>query len=360
MPNTQLICPEALPLGPGVVVSGSHVFTVCVNQPGPGYSPEEVFTIAAYNLATGALLGTPFTVELPYPIYGGATGPALSADGSTLFASFGNVIYAVATATGVPRWLFRASGGIHTAPVVNVALGVLHFADDDFNVYALDSGTGALLWTHVLSGQVFTNAALAGGYLFVGSVDGVVSCLVASTGALVWSVYVGGAPGSPSVDSALRVYVGSANATFFCLDGNTGAVLWSAVTDGAIVTQPAIGVGTAYVTTQAGTLFAYADRQPPTIVMTAFPAAGALTPIAGVVRGLPPTAPPTAFQVVLYVRDAYGVNWWIKPFPGVGLELNGAGGFTISGWASTPGTDALVTDFALFVIPTSTAVISSE
>ena len=43
-----------------------------------------------------------------------------------------------------------------------------------------------------------------------------------------------------------------------------------------------------------------------TITITAFPAAGALTPISGVVTGL---VAPTAYVAVLYVRDAFGANW---------------------------------------------------
>ena len=92
------------------------------------------------------------------------------------------------------------------------------------------------------------------------------------------------------------------------------------------------------------------------ITITAFPAAGALTPISGVVSGL---VTPAAFEAVLYVRSGDGVNWWIKPHPGTSVVLDSTGAFSFVGWASNPTTDVAVTRFALAIIPVGAAIIPS-
>ena len=92
------------------------------------------------------------------------------------------------------------------------------------------------------------------------------------------------------------------------------------------------------------------------ITITAFPAAGALTPISGVVSGL---ANPAAFEAVLYVRSGDGVHWWIKPQPGTFAVLDVTGAFSFVGWAFNPTTDVAVTAFALAIIPIGTAIIPS-
>ena len=92
------------------------------------------------------------------------------------------------------------------------------------------------------------------------------------------------------------------------------------------------------------------------ITITAFPAAGALTPISGTVSGL---TNPAAFEAVLYVRSGDGVHWWIKPQPGTFAALDATGSFTFAGWASNPPTDVSVTAFALAIIPIGTAIIPS-
>ena len=92
------------------------------------------------------------------------------------------------------------------------------------------------------------------------------------------------------------------------------------------------------------------------ITITAFPAAGALTPISGVVTGL---VTPPAFNAVLYVRSGDGVHWWIKPQPGTSAALDATGSFSFVGWASNPSTDVAVTMFAIAIIPVVAAIIPS-
>ena len=93
------------------------------------------------------------------------------------------------------------------------------------------------------------------------------------------------------------------------------------------------------------------------IVIQAFPAAGTLGPIVGILKGI---SNPTAYQVVLYVQDSGAVNWWIKPTPGSFTTVNAASQFSFYNWAPTPITDRLVHAFAFFVIPLGVSINDGE
>ena len=139
-------------------------------------------------------------------------------------------------------------------------------------------------------------------------------------------------------------------------------------------TTPAVVNGRVFFGSTNGVVFAYGlpggGGSPPVtpnnfpapspgaavITITAFPAAGALTPISGTVSGL---TNPAAFEAVLYVRSGDGVHWWIKPQPGTFAALDATGAFTFAGWASNPPTDVSVTAFALAIIPVGAAIIPS-
>jgi hypothetical protein len=89
--------------------------------------------------------------------------------------------------------------------------------------------------------------------------------------------------------------------------------------------------------------------------LTAFPAAGALTPIAGFVTGLPSAA--TNFRVVCYISTDGGANFYIKPQAGSSTTLAADGSFSIN-WASNPGGDAGANVFRLYVISNDTPVVT--
>ena len=69
-----------------------------------------------------------------------------------------------------------------------VANGVVYVGAGDGNVYALNAGTGAKLWSYA-SGKryMYSSPAVANGVVYIGSDDGNVYALNASTGAKLWS-----------------------------------------------------------------------------------------------------------------------------------------------------------------------------
>ena len=66
-------------------------------------------------------------------------------------------------------WRFATGAQVLATPVV--AAGFVYFGSDDGNFYALDIQTGRPAW-HYATGEVRSSASLAGGHLFVGSLNG--------------------------------------------------------------------------------------------------------------------------------------------------------------------------------------------
>jgi hypothetical protein len=99
-----------------------------------------------------------------------------------------------------------------------------------------------------------------------------------------------------------------------------------------------------------------AGGQQPVLVMTAFPAPGAITPIAGRVDHL---AFPGSHQAVLYIAAPDG-NWWIKPQPSIARQLSPTGAFDFTDWASYPPGDINMQQAHLFVMPLGTSFPNGE
>ncbi len=54
-----------------------------------------------------------------------------------------------------------------------MANGVVYVGSNDDNVYALNAGTGALLWKYTTRGQIdFSSPSVANGVVYVASLDG--------------------------------------------------------------------------------------------------------------------------------------------------------------------------------------------
>jgi len=96
------------------------------------------------------------------PIYVGASGVYLPhGQPPTMYAlGFGGGLF----------WQYTPNGNIESSPAV--ANGVVYFGADDFNLYALDAGSGALLWNYTTGSPVKSSPAVANGVVYVGSDDG--------------------------------------------------------------------------------------------------------------------------------------------------------------------------------------------
>jgi len=196
------------------------------------------------------------------------------------------------TASGIGlKWSYTTGSDVASSPAVTN--GLVYFGAGDYNVYALDAGTGAKVWSYTTGSFIASSPAVANGIVYVGSWDGNVYALDARTGAKVWS-YPAGGTSSPAVANGIIyvgssdsnvyalnasgdelwsyttgdqvrsspavvngvVYIGSWDDNVYALNANSGAKLWSYTTGNAVYSSPAVANGVVYVCSNDGNLYA--------------------------------------------------------------------------------------------------------
>lgn len=122
-----------------------------------------------------------------------------------------------------------------------VAGGRLFVGSMDGVLYARDATTGGPLWQFATGGPIRHSAAIAGALVIVGSHDGNTYAVDASNGAVRWTSLTGPTATAPLVDAAAgRVYVASTTGLLTALDSTTGGLLWQFQAGAPILTSPAL------------------------------------------------------------------------------------------------------------------------
>src|SRR5579859_5367625 len=156
---------------------------------------------------------------------------------------------------GIDRdWSFTSGYAVESSPAV--AGGVVYIASLDGNVYALSAATGAKLWSYTTGNQVASSPAVTGGVVYIGSADGNVYALNAVTGAKLWNFTTGGFVGSSPAVAGGVVYIGSWDRNVYALNAATGAKLWNYTTGGQVDSSPAVAGGVVYVGSDDGNVYA--------------------------------------------------------------------------------------------------------
>jgi outer membrane protein assembly factor BamB len=230
---------DLLPL-PVPVVAGDTLYAAA----GPG-------SVAAWRSADGSLLWQSQPVAVPVdPAYGTgyASLPEPVVAAGIVYFSAGQTVRAVRAADGSLLWSSPAlqPENLYTPPVL--ADGRLFLVARDDSLYALDAGSGAVLWhapdpgTAGLPFIAFPASpalpVVQDGVVYYAPLDGP-RALATSTGALLWHLAAGDPSAGPSpVVAAGAVYVAmggnltvlgtrtGAPATLWALNARTGAVKW--------------------------------------------------------------------------------------------------------------------------------------
>lgn len=169
---------------------------------------------------------------------------------------FEHKLHAYDALTGEERWALQATGAVSAVTVVGQRLFV---QTNSYQVYALDSLTGAILWQKRVPYAASTaHPAVASGSVFVAA-DNKVRALRARDGSLRWKVNLPAvAFSSPTVVNGV-VYEGVVEAGVYALSAKTGAVLWHQPVGGGTETTPSVDAHSVYVGDGDGNLYAF-DR----------------------------------------------------------------------------------------------------
>jgi outer membrane protein assembly factor BamB len=166
-------------------------------------------------------------------------------------------LYALDSSTGAPLWSDQLNT-FNSSPAV--ADGLVYVGTDDDYLYALDALTGAQLWSYKTGWVVRSSPAVANGVVYVGSYDDNVYALNATTGALLWTFATGDqVDSSPAVVDGV-VYIGSGDHNIYALDAGSGAKLWRYTTGDAVYSSPAVANGVVYAGSRDGNVYALDAR----------------------------------------------------------------------------------------------------
>ena len=143
---------------------------------------------------------------------------------------------------------------------VAVSNGVVYVGSDDDKLYAINaagSNEGAVLWSYLTGGLVYSSPAVAYGFVYAGSSDGNMYAFNAHSGAVQWEVATGGPLESPAVANGV-VYVSSRSSSLFAIDAYYGEVLATGVTGFSFLGNPTISDGVVYFSSYTYNTYAFA------------------------------------------------------------------------------------------------------
>jgi outer membrane protein assembly factor BamB len=151
---------------------------------------------------------------------------------------------------------FDTGGYVNSSPAV--ANGTVYFGSYDGNVYAIDAGTGALIWQFSSPQSYFySSPAVANGIVYIGGGDNYMHAIDASTGVSIWEFQIlhSAIVSSPVVVNGI-VYFGSTDSSIYALNAATGALEWQFVTGKSVLSSPAVANGIVYIGSEDGNLYA--------------------------------------------------------------------------------------------------------
>jgi len=184
----------------------------------------------------------PGTVKWTFQTEAAIWGSPTVQDGTVYIGSDDGNLYALSASSGDVKWKFAAGGIVRSTPVL-AGDGRAYISSDDGFVYAVDSLTGAQAWrsdignvtaVRDVSGNadptfdyVQSSPVVVENRLYVGSADGNVYALDAGTGEILWKFETGAkVRATPAVADGV-VYIGSWSGVFHALDAETGQPRWS-------------------------------------------------------------------------------------------------------------------------------------
>ncbi len=136
-------------------------------------------------------------------------------------------------------WTFSDQGaGFEAGPVI--AGGTVYVGSLDGHFYAVDLTTGERRWSFESDLGFTAPAAVRGSRVYVGDVDGRFHCLAAADGELLWDFETAGEIDSGANFHGDRVLVGSQDGRLYCLDALSGELHWSYESDDQIRCFPSV------------------------------------------------------------------------------------------------------------------------
>jgi outer membrane protein assembly factor BamB len=256
--------------------------------------------IWALDASTGSLLWTYQTPLYPWAGVTAAAGTVWVA-GTDPFLSSGT-LYALDDVTGTLKWSAPLGAGGGSAPLFahgNVYVGTWNGFQG--SILAFNAFTGDPVWTSdTFCGFWFDTPAYDGTNLYVGDTCGAVRALDSTTGATIWTGYAGYSVQSSSALVNGSLFVTSWDGNLYVFDTATGALVDEHfLSFFGSSSHPAVGLGYVWLEDTGGTLYAFGA-----------PGAGVMASL----QALPDTASVEVGLAIRFHAQAYDV--FGNPSPG--------------------------------------------
>ncbi len=214
-------------------------------------------TLYKINANTGVLIkkmtiagASPFSIKAT-PI----------ADGKLIYlATTNNNLYAIDTGSGAVTWTFPADGPLESSPAIYN--GQVYFASTAGTIYCVDKTNGNLTWSYSVGApKSFTSSpSICPPFLYIGCSDSAMYSMYltspTTTGINKWIFKTGGAINSSPAAAAGKCIFGSNDFKVYCVDTSTGLKIWSDSTNSNINSSPVIYGQVVYIGSNDYNLYA--------------------------------------------------------------------------------------------------------
>lgn len=139
---------------------------------------------------------------------------------------------------------FGRGGSVLAGPTFHD--GVLYFVSADNHIYAADAETGEEKWRFKTHGPVFSNPAISGNILFVGSYDKNLYAITLE-GKEIWRFPTGGKISSSPFVHKNMILIGSHDGYLYAVDKETGREIWKFKTGDWVAASPIVWKDKIYI-----------------------------------------------------------------------------------------------------------------
>ncbi len=146
-------------------------------------------------------------------------------------------------ATIAPLWLFEVEEGIEGSAAI--AGGVVYVGALDGKLYAVSLAEGSQLWAYDAGEEIRASVSVNDGTVYVGDIAGVFHAVDAASGKLRWTFETESEISSAANFHKDRILFGSHDQFLYCLKRD-GTLAWKIETGGYVYGTPAVVDGVAY------------------------------------------------------------------------------------------------------------------
>lgn len=144
------------------------------------------------------------------------------------------------------RWSYQAKDSIESSAAVDG--GTVYVGSMDGFLHAIDLTTGKARWQYQAAGPIGESSpCVHGGVVFVGDLAATLHAVDAGSGKVRWTFKAEDEIKSSPNWSEDRVYFGSYDQHLYCVSAVTGALAWKYRTEGPVHCTPAIDAGEVYI-----------------------------------------------------------------------------------------------------------------